>query len=182
KLVEGAIELITKAGATVVDPADIPTSSKLGPAELVVLLFELKAGLNNYLAERALKDGPRTLAEVIKFNETNSGTEMPYFGQELFLQAEEKGPLTTKAYLDAFVKNHKLARDQGIDAIARKFKLDAIIAPSRVPASLAELVHGDAASLGCSTLTAVACYPHITPPVCSVHRLPVGITLVRIAP
>src|SRR5205807_10001381 len=74
KLVGDAIELIKKAGATVIDPADIPTGSKLGPAEMLVLLFELKAGLNNYLAERALKDGPGTLADVIKFNEANRRT------------------------------------------------------------------------------------------------------------
>ena len=181
KLLADAIELIKKAGAIVIDPADIPTSSQLGPAELVVLLFELKTGLNNYLAERALKGGPGTLADVIKFNDANSGTEMPYFGQELFLQAEEKGPLTTKAYLDALVKNHKFARDQGIDAIARKFKLDAFIAPSRVPAWLTDLVNGDSSSGGCSTLPAVAGYPHITVPAGHVHGLPIGISFFGIA-
>jgi amidase len=181
KLVGDAIELIRQAGATVIDPADIPTSSQLGPAETLVLLFELKAGLNNYLAERALKDGPQTLADVIKFNESNRGTEMPYFGQDLFLQAEEKGPLTTKAYLDAMAKNHKLSRDQGIDAIARKFKLDAFIAPSRIPAWLTDLVNGDSSSGGCSTLPAVAGYPHITLPAGYIHGLPVGISFFGVA-
>src|SRR5205085_5471425 len=114
-------------------------------------------------------------------NEANSGKEMPYFGQELFLQAEEKGPLTTKAYLDALAKNHKLARDQGIDAIARKFKLDAFIAPSRVPAWLTDLVNGDSSSGGCSTLPAVAGYPHITVPAGYVHGLPIGISFFGIA-
>src|SRR2546421_11241028 len=181
KLMGDAIDVIKRAGATVIDPADIPTSSELGAAEILVLLFELKAGLNNYLADRALKDGPRTLADVIKFNEANSGKEMPYFGQELFLQAEEKGPLTTKAYLDALAKNHKRARDQGIDAIARKFKLDAFIAPSRVPAWLTDLINGDSSSGGCSTLPAVAGYPHITLPVGYVHGLPVGISFFGVA-
>ena len=176
KLVNEAIDVIKKAGATVIDPADIPTSSELGPAEMVVLLFELKAGLNHYLAERAPRDGPRSLADVIKFNEANRAAEMPYFGQELFLQAEEKGPLTTKTYLDALAKNHKLARDQGIDAVARKFKLDAFIAPSRIPAWLTDLINGDSSSGGCSALPAVAGYPHITLPVGCVHGLPVGIS------
>ena len=106
---------------------------------------------------------------------------MPYFGQELFLQAQEKGPLTTKTYLDALAKNHKLAREQGIDAIARKFKLDAFIAPSRVPAWLTDLVNGDSSSGGCSTLPAVAGYPHITVPAGHVHGLPIGISFFGIA-
>ena len=176
KLMADAIEVIKKAGATVVDPADVDTASQLGPAEILVLLFELKAGLNSYLTERAMKDGPRTLADVIKFNEANRATEMPYFGQDRFLEAEQKGPLTTKAYLDALAKNRTLARDQGIDAIAKKFKLDAFIAPSRIPAWITDLVNGDRSSGSCTTLPAVAGYPHITLPAGFVHGLPVGIS------
>jgi amidase len=176
KLMADAIEVIRKAGATVVDPADIETNSQLGPGEILVLLFELKAGLNNYLAERAMKDGPRTLADVIKFNEANRATEMPYFGQDRFLEAEKKGPLTSKPYLDALAKNHLLARDQGIDAITKKFKLDAFIAPSRIPAWLTDVVNGDRSSGSCATLPAVAGYPHISGPAGSVQGLPVGLS------
>jgi amidase len=176
KLMADAIEAIKQAGAIVIDPADIATSSQLGPGEIVVLLFELKADLNRYLAERAMKDGPRTLADVIKFNEANRATEMPYFGQDRFLEAEGKGPLTTKVYLDALAKNQKLAREQGIDAVAKKLKLDAFIAPSRTPAWLTDLVNGDSSSRSCSGLPAVAGYPHITLPMGYVHGLPVGIS------
>lgn len=176
KLMADAIDAIKQAGAIVIDPADIATSSQLGAGEIVVLLFELKAGLNRYLAERALKDGPRTLADVIKFNEANRATEMPYFGQDRFHEAEGKGPLTTKVYLDALAKNQKLARQQGIDAVARKFKLDAFIAPTRSPAWLTDLVNGDRSSGSCSALPAVAGYPHITLPMGYVHGLPVGIS------
>src|SRR2546421_2654094 len=94
KLMTDAIDAIKQAGAIVIDPADIATSSQLGPGGKVVLLFELKAGLNRYLAERAMKDGPRTLADVIKFNEANPATEMPDFRQDRFIEAGEKGPLT----------------------------------------------------------------------------------------
>jgi amidase len=176
KLMADAIDAIKQAGAIVIDPADIATSSQLGAGEIVVLLFELKAGLNRYLAERALKDGPRTLADVIKFNEANRATEMPYFGQDRFHEAEGKGPLTTKVYLDALAKNQKLARQQGIDAVARKFKLDAFIAPTRSPAWLTDLVNGDRSSNSCSALPAVAGYPHITLPMGYVHGLPIGIS------
>jgi amidase len=176
KLTADAIDAIKQAGAIVIDPADIATSSQLGPAEKLVLLFELKADLNRYLAERAMKDGPRTLADVIKFNEANRATEMPYFGQDRFIEAEGKGPLTTKVYLEALDKNHRLARQQGIDAVARKFRLDAFIAPSRVPAWLTDLVNGDSSSNSCSGLPAVAGYPHLTVPMGYVHGLPVGIS------
>jgi amidase len=176
KLMADAIEAIKQAGAIIVDPADIATSSDLGADELLVLLFELKADLNNYLAERAMKDGPRTLADVIKFNEANRATEMPYFGQDLFLQAEEKGDLMTKVYLTALAKNHSRARDQGIDAVAKKFKIDAFIAPTRGPAWLTDLINGDRPSGSCSALPAVAGYPHITVPAGYIHGLPVGIS------
>jgi amidase len=176
KLMAAAIEAIKQAGAIVIDPAEVATSSQLGAGEIIVLLFELKAGLNQYLAERAMKDGPRTLADVIKFNEANRATEMPYFGQDHFIEAEAKGPLTTKVYLDALAKNQRLAREQGIDAVAKKLKLDAFIAPSRTPAWLTDLVNGDSSSHSCSGLPAVAGYPHITLPMGYIHGLPVGIS------
>jgi len=176
KLMANAIDAIKQAGAIVIDPAAVATSSQLGPGEKLVLLFELKADLNRYLAERAMKDGPRTLADVIKFNEGNRAKEMPYFGQDRFIEAEAKGPLTTKEYVDALEKNHKLARQEGIDGVAAKFKLDAFIAPSRVPAWLTDLVNGDSPSNSCSGLPAVAGYPHITLPMGYVHGLPVGIS------
>jgi amidase len=176
KLMAAAIDAITHGGATVIDPVDITTIPQLGAAEIIVLLFELKADLNRYLAERVLKDGPRTLADVIKFNEANRATEMPYFGQDRFLEAEAKGPLTTKVYQDALTKNRRLAREQGIDATMKKHKLDALIAPSRIPAWLTDLINGDRSSGSCTTLPAVAGYPHITVPAGYVHGLPVGIS------
>src|SRR5438067_7588818 len=176
KLMGDAIDAIKQAGATVIDPVEIATISQLGASEIIVLLFELKADLNRYLAERGLKDGPRTLADLIKFNDVNRATEMAYFGQDQFLEAQEKGPLTTKSYLDALTKNHTLAREQGIDAITKKFKLDALIAPTRGPAWLTDLINGDRSSGSCTTLPAVAGYPHITVPAGYVHGLPVGIS------
>src|SRR5205085_6085865 len=101
---------------------------------------------------------------------------MPYFGQDQFLAAQEKGPLTTKTYLDALRKNHTLAREQGVDAAAKKFKLDALIAPTRGPAWLTDLINGDRSSGSCTTLPAVAGYPHITVPAGYVHGLQVGIS------
>jgi amidase len=173
---DDAIDAIMHAGATVIDPADIPKGSKLEDAEMIVLLFELKSDLNKYLAERGSKGDARSLAELINFNETNRDREMPYFGQDLFYKAEEKGPLTTKAYRDALARNHRLARAEGIDAVGRKFKLDAFIAPTGGPAWLTDLLNGDHSSGGFSAFAAVAGYPHITVPAGYVRGLPVGIS------
>jgi amidase len=101
---------------------------------------------------------------------------MPYFGQDLFLKAEAKGPLTDKAYLDALDKNHRLARTEGIDATMDKFQLDAIVAPTGGPAWLTDLLNGDHVAGGSSNAAAVAGYPNINVTMGSVSELPVGIS------
>jgi amidase len=101
---------------------------------------------------------------------------MPYFGQDMFLKAEAKGDLTTKEYVDALANNLRLARQEGIDAIMDKFKLDALVAPTGGPAWLTDLIDGDNASGQTSTAAAVACYPSISVPAGYVYGLPVGIS------
>jgi amidase len=176
KLMTDAIDVMKRAGATIIDPADIATGSKLDAAENIVLLFEFKADLNKYLRERGTTEGARTLAELIKFNDDNRAREMPYFGQELFHQAQEKGDLTTKAYVDAVTKNHRLSRAEGIDLVSQKNRLDCFIAPTGGPPWTTDLVNGDHFTGGFSTLSAVAGYPHITVPAGYVQGLPVGIS------
>jgi amidase len=171
-----AIDLMKHAGATIIDPADIPTGGQLDAAESIVLQYEFKADLNKYLRERGTTAGARTLAELIKFNDDNRAREMPYFGQELFHQSQEKGDLTTKAYVDAVTKNHRLSRALGIDAAVAKFKVDCFIAPTGGPPWPTDLVNGDHFTGGFSTLSAVAGYPHVTVPAGYVQGLPVGIS------
>ena len=101
---------------------------------------------------------------------------MPYFGQDMFLKAEAKGPLTTKEYLDALNNNLRLARQEGIDATMDKYKLDALVAPTGGPAWLTDLVDGDNAGGQSSTAAAVACYPSVSVPAGYVFGLPVGIS------
>jgi amidase len=165
-------------GAVIVDPADIPHANEYGDSELEVLLYELKADLNAYLA--ALGDGARvrSLADVIAFNEANREREMPFFGQELFLKAQAKGPLTEQAYLDALAKNRRLSRAEGIDAVMDLHRLDAIVAPAGGPAWLTDCVVGDHFSGGSSTPAAVAGYPNVTVPCGFVHELPVGLSFI----
>jgi amidase len=176
KLMEAALEAMKDLGAVLVDPADIPTRGEWGDAELEVLLYELKADLNNYLVRLGDAAPVRTLAEIIEFNEQNADREMPYFGQDLFLQAEEKGPLTSPDYLQALKKSRRLSRDEGIDALMSTNQLDAIIAPTGGPAWTTDLVNGDHFLGGSSSAAAVAGYPNITVPAGHVRGLPVGIS------
>ena len=142
-LMEESLGVMKQQGATLVDPADIETLGKFDDTELLVFMYELKADLNAYLA-RLGPDAPvHTLQEIIEFNDRNRQKEMPYFGQDLFVKAQGKGPLTEKAYVDALAKNHQLARTEGIDALMDKHRLDAIVAPTGGPAWLTDLVNGD---------------------------------------
>ncbi len=176
RLMEGALAAMKEEGAVLVDPADIPHLGEYDQSELEVLLYELKADLNAYLAGLGPKAPVRTLADVIAFNEAHRSEEMPYFGQELFLQAQEKGPLTTPAYRQALAKNRKLSRTQGLDAVMGQHKLDAIAAPTGGPAWVTDLVNGDHFGGGSSTAPAVAGYPNVTVPAGFVFGLPVGIS------
>src|SRR5260370_31566139 len=143
-----------RAGAEIVDPADIPTIGKFDESELTVFYYELKADLAAYLARRG-NTSVKSLKDVIEFNESNRDREMPYFGQDIFLKSEQKGPLNTKEYLDALALNQKLSRAEGIDFISDKFKLDALVAPTACPAWLTEPTNGDHASSGGARSAAV---------------------------
>ena len=178
KVMEAALAEIKKRGAEVVDPADIPHTGEYDETELTVLLYELKADLNAYLASRGPKAAVKTLADVIAFNEAHRDEEMPYFGQDLFIKAQEKGPLTDLAYVEALARNRRLAALEGIDAVMSKEKLDAIVAPTGGPAWMTDLVDGDHFGGGLSTPPAVAGYPHVTVPAGYVFGLPVGISFV----
>ena len=176
RIMEEALLAMTREGAVLVDPADIPHVEEYGESELDVLLYELKADLNAYLASLGAKAPVKTLADVIAFNEAHRAEEMPYFGQENFLKAQEKGPLTEKAYLDALEKNRRLSRALGIDAVMDQHRLDAIVAPTGGPAWLTDCVNGDHFGGGSSTPAAVAGYPNINVPAGFAFGLPVGIS------
>jgi len=175
-LMEQALDAMKEQGATLVDPADIETLGKFDDTELLVFMYELKADLNAYLARLGPSAPVKTLKDIIEFNDRNRQKEMPYFGQDLFLKAEAKGPLTEKDYLDALAKNHQLARTEGIDATMDKFHLDAIVAPTSGPAWLTDLVNGDHFAGGSSNAAAVAAYPNINVTAGSISGLPVGIS------
>jgi amidase len=175
-LMEESLDVMKRQGATLIDPADIETFGKFDDTELLIFLYELKADLNAYLARLGPSAPVRTLKDVIEFNDRNRQKEMPYFGQDLFIKAEAKGPLSEKAYLDALANNHQLARTDGIDAIMDKHQLDALVAPTGGPASLTDLVNGDHTAGGSSSAAAVAGYPNVNVTAGSIFGLPVGIS------
>jgi len=174
QLMNSLIDAMKHQGAEIIDPADLPSHGKFDDSELLVLLYELKTDLNAYLANRP--GAPGSLKDVIDFNDRNRDKEMPYFAQDIFLKAESKGPLTTKEYTDALETNHRLSRQEGIDAVMDKFNLDAIMAPTAGPAWLTDFANGDHAVGGSSNAAAVAGYPDITVPAGFVFGLPVGIS------
>lgn len=175
-LMEAAIATMKQLGAIIIDPADIPTQGKFDDSEFEVLLYEFKADLNAYLQSLGPAAPVKSLQEIIAFNEKHRDQEMPYFGQEILIQAEAKGPLTERAYQSALAKNLRLTRKEGIDAVMLKHQLDAMIAPTSGPAWTTDLVNGDHFSGGFSSAAAVAGYPHLTVPAGYVHGLPVGIS------
>ena len=190
-VMEEAIETLRSLGAEIVDAVEIAHRQEVGRHEYEAMLYEFKAGLNAYLAE--LGDGApvASLADVVAFNEANAEREMPFFGQEILIEAEGKGPLSEAAYRTARDTANRLSREEGLDATLARHRLDAILGPSGGPAWVTDLVHGDTFSVGSSGAAAVAGYPNVTVPAGHVHGLPVGVsffgaawsepTLIRIA-
>jgi amidase len=176
QLINSSLDVMKRLGAVIVDPAEIETAGKFDDTELEVLLYELKADLNKYLAGLGPRAPVRSLKEIIEFNERNKEREMPYFGQDLFIKAEAKGPLTDKDYMEALAKNQRMSRAEGIDATMTKHKLDAMVAPTGGPPWPTDLVNGDHFTGGYSTASAVAGYPHLTVPAGYIHGLPVGLS------
>lgn len=180
KVFEACLDAMRGLGAVIIDPADIPNAGRFGASELELLYYEFRADLNQYLGALGPDARVHSMADVIRFNEENKERVMPYFGQEHMVQAEAKGPLTTKRYLNALAKNHRLTRQEGIDAVMRKHRLDALALPSGGPAWLIDLVNGDSENWGVEStaVAAVAGYPHITVPAGYVMGLPIGLSFI----
>ncbi len=175
EVTETAIKKMRRLGAEIVDPANIPTAKRMGDGELDVLLYEFKADLNRYLAGLA-KSKVRSLKDVIEFNKKHASKELKYFGQDLFLKAQETTGLKSKKYLKALRQTKLLSRQRGIDFVMRKHRLDALVTPTTSPAWTIDLVDGDHGLGGSSQPTALAGYPAITVPAGYAFGLPIGIT------
>jgi amidase len=174
RLMKDCIDLMHKAGVEVVDPVEFSEFEKWRQTETTVLLYEFKTQLTSYLSARG---GPiKSLADCIAFNKAHRDQEMPFFEQELMEQAQEKGSLGEKEYKVALAKNHKYSRKEGIDAVLKQHKLDAIVAPTAGATFVTDLISGDHMDSSCTSPAAVAGYPHITVPAGHVFGLPVGLS------
>ncbi|HEY8145200.1 MAG TPA: amidase [Kofleriaceae bacterium] len=173
---EEALAALKARGAVLVDPVAMSDKELMEP-EFEVLLYEFKAGLDAYLAGLGPSAPVKSLAEVIDFNESHAAEEMPFFGQEIFLKAAAKGPLTDRAYKQALAKCQKLSRAGGIDQVMKRHKLDALVAPTANPPWVVDPVLGDHFVGGSTTMAAVAGYPALSVPVGFARGVPMGMSL-----
>ena len=177
-ILEESLRVMRDLGAIIIEEANIETAAQWGELELELLYYEFKAGLNAYLGQLGPAAKVHSLADVIAFNEAHHEMMMPYFGQEHFLAAQEKGPLSDDAYKKALAECRRLARDEGIDATMARHNLDAIITPSGEPAWFTDWVNGDHHESSSWSPAAVAGYPSISVPAGYVFGLPLNISLI----
>jgi amidase len=177
-----ALAALQAAGATLVDPADLPTINTLltDNSETIVLFYDFLRDLNKYLATRT--GVPiKTLADAIAFNTAHAAQELQYFGQEEFLLAQSD-PFSAQDYQDAQVRGHMLAGAQGIDAALANNNVDVLVAPSGSPGWTTDLINGDHFGGSSTYPSAVAGYPIVNVPMGFVDGLmPVGLSFIGTA-
>ena len=167
---------LERAGAVLIDPVKLPDfDNAVNDAEMTVLLYELTTHLNIYLAKRGPASQVRTLGDLIAFNQRHADRELAWFGQDLFIKAQAKGPLTDDAYLQARALCLKTARTDGIEAVMREHRLDALIAPTGGPAWRTDTVLGDHYVGGSTSPAAIAGLPSLTVPAAEIRSLPLGL-------
>jgi amidase len=178
-LLNEAIRILRSKGAIVTEVALNDALKNEGDAEFTVLLYEFKAGLNDYLS--GSKSRIKNLDDVIAYNKANEATMMPFFKQETLEKAQTKGGLTEKEYLEALEKSHVQSK-KTIDRLLNDHNLDAIIAPSNGFPVCIDLINGDYDNgFYFSSAAAMAGYPHITVPMGSWHDLPMGLSFIGTA-
>ena len=172
---EDTIAKLKELGAEIIDPVEIDIEG-VGAAQGLVLHYEFKADLNAYLEKSGAPI--KSLADIIAFNEAHKDTAMPHFGQEILIEAQNKGPLSDAEYLEALKSSKRIAKD-GIDNALQTHSLDAIIAPTGGTAWLTDHINGDQSSgISSSTLAAVSGYASITVPAGKVVGLPIGVSFI----
>jgi amidase len=176
-LFETALGVLHERGAVIVDPVDLTTEDHLEGAEGTVLSFEFKADLDAYLASLGPDAPVKTMADVIAFNERTAERELALFGQEHFVRAQARGPLTSPEYLRALARCRRYSRTLGIDLVMTRHRVDAIVCPTATPPRHIDQVNGDGGGgTDCTTPAAVAGYPHVTVPMGYVMGVPVGLS------
>ena len=175
---EQSLSDLESAGAVLVDIEFEPNSQMFGDS-YTVLLFELREEMGKYLAsipEFAEGKTPRTLADLIAFNHANADQEMRWFDQSIFKVAEET--TDRDAYETARANALRIAGPETLDTLFSEHDVQFLVAPTRGPAWVSDLVNGDSfnGSIGFGSPAAIAGYPHLTVPMGHIERLPVGIS------
>ena len=175
-LFKRTLAILTARGAVIVEQVELPFLDDLEQDEMTVLLYEFKADLNAYLATTPASVKTRSLADVIAFNQANADRVMPHFSQEIMEQAEASGPLTDPVYLEARQRVQQRAGADGIDATLKKYRLDALIAPTTGATWRIDYQAGDLVAGSASSPAAIAGYPHLTVPMGQINGLPLGLS------
>ena len=176
KLLDLALKDLQNLGATLVEMDKEDLKGNSGNDAYEVLLYEFKHDLNRYLERCSSSIKVRSLGELIRFNEENRQYEMPFFGQEILIAAQEKGDLNSEEYKRALENVIKSNGPEGIDRALDKYSIDVIIAPTGAPSWPIDVINGDHYIGGSSSPAARSGYPNISVPMGFIHRLPVGIS------
>ena len=169
--------MLEKAGAIVVDIDD--NREYPGPEELLVLLYEFKVGLEQYLASSNSEF--KTLSELIAFNEENKDDVLKYFDQSHFYDSN-KTTSQKEEYLIALERVLQ-TRDE-IDSFIKEYNIEALVGLSWSPAWAINHDGGDDEAIAeykfwvNGSFAAMAGYPHITIPFEYVDNLPIGMSFI----
>jgi len=142
---EQALDILRSLGATVVDPADLPSADEIivSNNETIVLDIDFKVQLNEYY--QALVKNPsgvRSLADLIKFNNNNKALEEPtnFTDQSELIESQATNGFNS-TYFDSLAFDKDLGATRGIDAALKQHQLDALVLPApgftTVPAAIA---------------------------------------------
>ena len=175
-VIEAAMKVLRDQGAELFDQPDGLSTEPYQSESRILSNHDMKAELNRYLSQLPEHFPVRTLAQLVEFNERNRDRELQFYGQSALIAAEKAPPVSEERYLAAREKCWRLSRDEGIDAILKKHRADAIIAPSLTPSFVTDFVMGDGRTVACTIPACTAGYPHLNVPAGFVHGLPVTLS------
>ncbi|MEL7545428.1 MAG: amidase [Pseudomonadota bacterium] len=181
---DAALADMEKAGAVLVEIESFkPASDTIGDDETILLETEFKDSLNAYLGNLPKGDFPKTLTELIAFNEANSDVELALFNQDIFYASDARTPPTDPDFVALRERLLKATREDGIDALLAEHQVDVLVAPSGPLAPLIDPVNGDVwpSWVGFGSMAAIAGYPHLTVPMGGFRGIPLGVSFIGTA-
>jgi amidase len=159
KVMAEAIEVLKKEGATVVDPADIPSVLAKEAAQNFVVWgvcsgannargsdndcsiafkYGMKRDFNKWLASLGPTAPVRSLTELREWNQAHKGAGALKYGQSNLDISDEMDVERDRARYEADrAKDIRLSATHGIDEVVKRERLDALLFPSNVGAGIA---------------------------------------------